>query len=286
MIQTLLPSAMQSSSSVTRQTSRQQPPRASADASTFPYSAAHFDPSHDPTLSLQVIVDPSPNSRAYCTGEQVSGTVTIYRRTPVSPNEFEVPIIALLRSLSVRVSVESRTLFWILVDEKQNGSINSLRGREKKVKEPEPVRWSLQHEWARSSVSLVSLISNGDMDVEPDEDGDELSFRFHFVLPSLVSFDEWNPFQGANRERHRELRPSPPTSRDSPDASVEWICEAILDLRGPSRSNLPSPIATRTPVDSDAQSLSAQSFESTSSFSNDLLRPLIDTRGFLASKAS
>ncbi|SCV74529.1 BQ2448_7558 [Microbotryum intermedium] len=160
--------------------------------------------------------------------------------------------------------------------------------------------------------SIPSIINNSD----------ELVFPFRVMLPLDVSYDEWNRHRGASRSQHRHPRPAPPTCRDASDASVEWICEAICDLRSSSLTSPYSSVPT-TPKRTSMEALSpitslslpgSVTFDTngvvpstmtnpdhlnmsqfdpqpdedsdTSSFEEDLLNPIIDTCGFLLSKAS
>ncbi|SGY86001.1 BQ5605_C009g05794 [Microbotryum silenes-dioicae] len=155
--------------------------------------------------------------------------------------------------------------------------------------------------------SIPSIIDNSD----------ELVLPFRVMLPLDVSYDEWNRHRGASRSQHRVPRPAPPTCKDASDASVEWVCEAICDLR---LSSLTSPYSSvpTTPKRTSMEALGSVTSVSlpgsatfdtngvtnpdhlkmsqvdpqpdqdsdTSSFEEDVLNPVIDTRGFLLSKPS
>lgn len=280
-------------------------------ASTFPYSAALFEKAHSSGLEVRIELDPPSNWQGhYCTTETLSGRVTVIRKAS-SAFPADSAVVCWIRSLALRLYCESRTTFWMILDDQEverrkmemqenlppptdlgeavqrtmsRGS-RATKGGTKKGKqgEKETVRWSLEPEWARATFGEVSLVSNGAFQVAGAEERDDrFNLPFQVVLPSELSFDEWNHFSHADRSHHRTLRPSPPSCRDSADASVEWVVEAILDLRWASRSNLATPLH-RTPTESPTSSIASVS---TSSFDLDQLDPWRNSRGFLLSKPS
>lgn len=217
-------------------------------------------------------------------------------------------VVSWVRSLALRFYCESRTTYWVILDDKElerrklewqenkppptdlaeavtrtmsRGS--ALKKDQKRhKKEQDAVRWSNEPEWARATFGEISLVAQGGIQtVGAEEQSDRFIISFQFQLPTELSFDEWNYHQGADRSQHRTLRPSPPSVRDAVDASVEWVVEAVLDLRWASRSNLATPMH-HSPTASEV----SLGTVSTSSFDQDQLDPWRNSRGFLLSKPS
>ena len=213
-----------------------------------------------------------------------------------------------MRSLALRFYCESRTTFWVILDDKEierrklewqenappsvdlaeavtrtmsRGSALKKADQKHQKKDQDAVRGSNEPEWARATFGEISLVSNGAIHgVGVEEQSDRFSLPFQFQLPAELAFDEWNYHQGADRSLHRNLRSSPPSVRDQVDASVEWVVEAVLDLRWASRSNLATPMH-HSPTASEVSSIASVS---TTSFDQDQLDPWRNSRGFLLSK--
>lgn len=288
-------------------------------APEFPFSAATNprQAAHSSGLDLRIHLEPPVSGRdVYCTSETLRGTILVTRQMGAnSTSPFaERDVLAWIRSLSVRFQCESRSMFWTILDDKEaerrklemqenvppsslsvvdlgeavhrtlsRGSRAAGAEKKKKKSHKESVRWSLEPEWARATFGEVSLVANGAVQVAgAEERWDALALPFQVALPTEIAFDEWSHFPEADRSLHRDLRPAPPSARDPADASVEWIVEAVLDLRWASRSNLATPLHL-TPTHSPTASIASVS---TTSFDQDQLDPWRNSRGLLLSKPS
>lgn len=298
---------------------------------TFPFTAACHDSDHSSGLDLQVDVKPG----RYCTGAVLHGHVTI-QRLAACKFPREIGLIACVRSLAIRVSCETRCMFWTIVDEKdrereldrdrdelkenqptENGQSRAAgdlgQAIERTLSRTSPkvrrkhggklgkggkagtaaasvsdtVRWCLEPEWARATIGEIACISNGALQARTDSlDLDQVVLPFQVTLPTEIAFDEWNSCPGADRSMHRLVRPAPSSCRDRQDASVEWIVEAVLDLRyssrvGASASNQVAGMAAGSSCDN-----ASIKSTSTTSFDLDQLDPWTNTRGFCISKPS
>jgi hypothetical protein len=104
----------------------------------------------------------------------------------------------------------------------------------------------------------------------PDGVTPEVSFPFTLRLPVRITVSEWNHFPTAPRDLCSVERCPPPSFPNSPNASIEWIVEAVFRLdNGPQSDKIivnerlfkqpsPSTVVTRVvfpllPADSHAQ---------------------------------
>ncbi|KAG8685237.1 hypothetical protein FRC11_010898, partial [Ceratobasidium sp. 423] len=199
-------------------------------ASYFPVSAATplalGADDHPTGYSIRVKLDNPHPTNPFRTSELITGQLRIYAKADIG--HFVVP------RLSLRVYFESRTLFMGL-RRKESSALNQ---KVQKVKSTAAQDYEnvMMHEVHRGVVPSGSLTLSWDpqsqleVALEPGNEYSEISLPFSFVIPRRMTVSEYNDYGGAPRDFCYVPRCPPPTLRDSPVGSIQWVIEAVMDL--------------------------------------------------------
>ncbi|CAE6456323.1 unnamed protein product [Rhizoctonia solani] len=199
-------------------------------ANYFPVSAATplavGADAHPSGYAIRIKLENPHPDNPFRTSERITGQLRIY--TKPDTKQLTVP------KLSLRVYFESRTLFTGL-QAKQSGALNQ---KIQKVKSTAAQDYEsvTKHEVHRGVLPPENLTlswdSRAQLDValEPGNEHSEASLPFSFIIPQRMAVTEFNNYSGAPRNLCPVRRCPPPTLRDSPVGSVQWVIEAIMDL--------------------------------------------------------
>ncbi|CAE6478169.1 unnamed protein product [Rhizoctonia solani] len=210
---------------------RAHPPRPlGPGVSYFPVSAATplalGADAHPSGYSIRIKLDnPHPNN-PFRTSESIAGRLKIYANT--DSRRLVVP------RLSLRVYFESRTLFMGL-RRKESSALNQ---RIQKVKSTVAQDYEnvMMHEVHRGVVPSGNITLSWDAQtrfeaaLESGNEHCEVSLPFSFIIPRRMTVSEYNEYSGAPRNFCYVPRCPPPTLRDSPVGSVQWVVEVVMDL--------------------------------------------------------
>ncbi|QRV94879.1 hypothetical protein RhiJN_22897 [Ceratobasidium sp. AG-Ba] len=206
-------------------------------ANVFSVSAATPLPlsadSHPSGVSVRVKLDSSSHpGQPFRTSELIQGRVHIYAPSP--------EIISAAARLSLRIFFESRTLFWNLEPVLTTGKVAQ---RLEKVKSPvardyqNVMRYEVHRGVVPSNKVNLSWSPGSPIALEYQlgtrtSDGRlEVVLPFSFTVPRRMTITEYNQMERAPRDLCSVERCPPPTLRDCRNASVQWVAEAILNLR-------------------------------------------------------
>jgi hypothetical protein len=198
------------------------------DARFFAYSASTPQyQTHSSGFQIRIKLSTPHPGIPFSTGELVEGAIIIAnpgRQTKSAP----VPI----RSLTLRVYFESRTLFWHM---EFGASTNDVQ----KLKVGQSYDLVVKHELHRGLVPRQNFDftwrDGAPMTIQLDRTGDdgmtpETSLPFSFRIPTRTRIDQCNEYPNAPRDLCELDRCPPPSLADSPLASVQWVAEAVLGL--------------------------------------------------------
>ncbi|KAH7338822.1 hypothetical protein B0J17DRAFT_392187 [Rhizoctonia solani] len=196
----------------------------------FPVSAATplalTADAHPSGYSIRIKLDNPHPDNPFRTSELISGKLKIYSNA--NAERLVVP------RLSLRVYFESRTLFAGLRLKQHEGLSQKIQNiKSAGAQDYDNV---LMHEVHRGVVPSENLTFSWDprsqLDTlfEPENQHSEISLPFSFVIPRKMIVTEFNQHSGAPRNLCPIKRCPPPTLRDSPYGSIQWVIEAVMDL--------------------------------------------------------
>ncbi|KAJ1302635.1 hypothetical protein OPQ81_002952 [Rhizoctonia solani] len=191
-------------------------------ATPLPLSADTHQSGH----SLRIKLDNPHPENPFRTSELITGQLMIYAK----PNTKRLVV----PRLSLRVYFESRTLFTGL-QRKKSGALNQ---KIQKVKSTVAQDYEnvMKHEVHRGVVPTGNLTLSWDPQsslgavLEPGNEHSRVSLPFSFTTPRRMTVTEYNDYSGAPRNLCYVPHCPPPTFRDSPVGSVQWVIEAVMYL--------------------------------------------------------
>ncbi|KAF8753879.1 hypothetical protein RHS01_06611 [Rhizoctonia solani] len=199
-------------------------------ANYFPVSAATpiaLDAETHPSgYAIRIKLENTHPDLPFRTSEQINGQLKIYSKLGMKQ--------LTASRLSLRVYFESRTLFMGLRP-KQSGALNQ-RMQNMKSAAAQDYDNVMGYEVHRGVIPSENLILSWDpkaqLDavLEPGNGHSEVSIPFSFTIPQKMAITEFNKYSGAPRNLCPVRRHPPPTLRDSPVGSIQWIVEAVMDL--------------------------------------------------------